>query len=214
MEEFSSASFEHSPRSPQGGYAPHLAALIRVGFGKRFMALILDNLLVSIIVLGLFVAVGERTLKMLPNADSDIEVNVGTSDESDDEDAESSGAPLGIALSSLTVLASLSALVTLALSSIELVTGASPGKRLMGLEVAHADGRKGNQRLWFIRWVAKNAANVFTLVPGLTALGSLWSFVIFVGCFAALTSAKQALHDIFANSAVFHRGDVLDDVTV
>ncbi len=211
MEEFSSASFEHSSRSPQGGYAPHLAALIRVGFGKRLMALILDNVLVSVIVLGLFVAAGERTLlKVLPNTDSDVEVNIGESDESDDEDTEgNSSMPLGIALSSLAVLASLSALVTLALSSMELLTGASPGKRLMGLEVAHADGRKGSPRLWFIRWFVKNAANVFALIPGVAVLGSLWSFVMFAGCFAALTSAKQALHDIFASSAVFHRGDIL-----
>lgn len=89
---------------------------------------------------------------------------------------------------------------------IEAFTGASPGKRAMGLQVAHADGSQGNTQLYLLRWALKNSGSLLNFL--LPAISSLVSLVFFFGCFAALGEKRQALHDIIAKSAVYKKADI------
>ena len=89
---------------------------------------------------------------------------------------------------------------------IEAFTGASPGKRAMGLQVAHADGSQGNTQLYLLRWALKNSGSLLNFL--LPAISSLVSLVFFFGCFAALGEKRQALHDIIAKTAVYKKSDI------
>ena len=83
--------------------------------------------------------------------------------------------------------------IGLAYTLIEAFTGASPGKRVMGLQVARADGSAGDTSLYLLRWALKNSGSILQFV--LPIVSSLASLVFFFGCFAALGDKCQALHD-------------------
>ena len=115
-----------------------------------------------------------------------------------------------IALMGLTAGMIGSALVCLLVGTlytfIEAFTGASPGKRVMGLQVAKADGSAGEVSLYLLRWALKNSGSILNFI--LPAIASLASLVFFFGCFAALGEKRQALHDIIAKSAVYKKADI------
>ena len=84
---------------------------------------------------------------------------------------------------------------------LEPVSGASPAKRLLRLQIARHDGAPGDWRFFLLRAMVKNCAQLIR--PVSTALSGVVSVVMTLGCFAALGEKKLALHDIVAKSAVF-----------
>ncbi|MCH1582324.1 MAG: RDD family protein [Flavobacteriales bacterium] len=121
---------------------------------------------------------------------------------SDDADAL---AMLGIGAGAIAMIL-VASFIALAYTFIEAFTGASPGKRVMGLQVAREDGSAGDTKLYFLRWALKNSGSILQFfLPGLSTLVSL---VFFFGCFAALGEKKQALHDIIAKTAVFKKDEI------
>ena len=100
----------------------------------------------------------------------------------------------------------LAGILGLAYTLIEAFTGASPGKRVMGLQVAREDGSKGDVQLYLVRWALKNSGSLLQFV--LPLISTLASLVFFFGCFAALGDKKQALHDIIAKTAVYKKADI------
>lgn len=96
----------------------------------------------------------------------------------------------------------------------EILRGQSPAKRILGIVIAHKDGGRGNTKLWFTRWCVKNISailGVIALLPALswiTFLGSLLGLIIFFGFFATLGSGRMALHDYIAGTAVYRVEDV------
>ena len=94
----------------------------------------------------------------------------------------------------------------LAYSLIEAITGASPGKRVLGLQIAKADGRSGDISLYLLRWAMKNSGTLVGFI--LPVISGLVSTVFFFGCFAALGEKCQALHDMIAKSAVYKKTDI------
>lgn len=200
-------------RQNNEGLPDDMIPYIRVGFGKRFIAWFLDGILVGTLSALVFFSVGEQQLRFLSQSDgSATEIQIQEND-TESEMLDQIEENLGISLSALGVLAVLQSLLTLLYSSIEGLTGASPGKRLLSITVANDDGRRGNRMLFSTRWVLKNGPHFMALIPigALSAVGSLWSFIIFVGCFAVLSASKQALHDMIVRSAVFHTIDVYED---
>jgi uncharacterized RDD family membrane protein YckC len=100
-------------------------------------------------------------------------------------------------------------------SLIEAVTGASPGKRILGLQVGTDHGHRGSTPLYLKRWAIKFSGPLLGLlgaIPGLHLLGMLApaaGLVIFVGCFLVLGDKRQALHDLGAATAVFRKADLV-----
>ncbi len=213
MNTFSSEEKQFSQDSP---YPEHLLPMIRVGFGKRLGAWILDNMMITVLVAIVFFAVGEKNLHFVAALDRDTtEANMSVAN-GDDDDTSYEGQlseTLGLSSTTINILTGLNSIAILLYSLLEGVTGASPGKRLLGIAIAYSDGRKGDFMLFSTRWALKNGAYALTVIPitGLAVVGSMWSFLFLVGCFGALSSTKQALHDMIVRSAIFHRNDILTE---
>lgn len=94
---------------------------------------------------------------------------------------------------------------------IEGVTGASPGKWVLGLRIGHANGTAGDTVLYIKRFAIKFIRPVLGALAGLTGLGMLgWlaapaGLVISLGTLLLLAPHRQALHDKLAMTAVFRR---------
>ena len=104
-----------------------------------------------------------------------------------------------------------SALLGIVYPLVEGLTGASPGKWMLGLRVAHADGRSGHVSLYMKRFVIKFIRPVLGTIAGLSGLGLLgWlagpaGLVVTLGTLLLLAPHRQALHDKLAVTAVFRR---------
>jgi uncharacterized RDD family membrane protein YckC len=167
----------------------------RVGFGPRLLAAVFDALAVGIagLLLGTMLARGIG----LPLAE-----------------AAGEGAGGAAAFAALIwTLAGLSVFVFL-YSLIEAVTGASPGKMVLGLRVGREDGRQATRGIYARRWAVKFSGSLLGLlgaIPGIYVAGLLApaaGLVVFAGCFFALGDKRQALHDLAAKTAVFRKVDL------
>ena len=166
----------------------------RIGFGPRLGAALLDIvfiilMLVPISLLGL--GAGLATALGLEEAVGNEEAEVL--------------AIIGMGAGAI-AMALILGVVALAYTLIEALTGASPGKRVMGLQVAREDGSQGDVQLYLLRWALKNSGSLLQFV--LPLISSLVSLVFFFGCFAALGEKRQALHDIIAKTAVHKKSDI------
>lgn len=167
----------------------------RIGFGPRLGAAILDIVFITLLCVPLMLIGGIGTALVSALG---LEAMVG------DEEAEAL-ALIGIGTGML-VMVLLASIIALTYTLIEALTGASPGKRVMGLQVAREDGSRGDMQLYLLRWALKNSGNLLTFVlPGISSIASM---VFFFGSFAALGDKKQALHDMIVKSAVYKKADI------
>lgn len=115
----------------------------------------------------------------------------------------------------LTSLLAASALIGVGYPMVEGVSGASPGKWIMGIQIARPDGSRGDVGLYLRRFLVKHVRPVFATVgavSGISALGFLAGpagLVVTVGTLLLLAPHRQALHDKLAGTAVFLRSDVV-----
>lgn len=107
------------------------------------------------------------------------------------------------------------ALMGLVYPLIEGLTGASPGKWALGLQVGHPSGHHGNVPLYLKRFAVKFIRPVLGALAALTGFSLLGWFagpaglVVSVGALLLLAPHKQALHDKLALTAVYRRSDLL-----
>jgi uncharacterized RDD family membrane protein YckC len=174
----------------------------RVGFGTRVAAALIDMVIVGIVGFAAGAAIGGLLGGWIGGALGGSE-GVGSS-------SGAAGAAVGAVLG---VVAAFGGFVFL-YSLIEAVTGASPGKMILGLKVGTDDGRLGSSALYVKRWAIKFSGTVLGLlgaIPGLHVLGLLApaaGLIVFIGCFLVLGDKRQALHDLAAGTAVFRRTDL------
>lgn len=179
----------------------------RVGFGKRFGALLLDGIISMIVPLGAYFLLGTALDGFI---DSSLEATGAL------EDLSQPGVPdFAVSMSRFGVaMGVLGGGFGLLYGLIEVFTGSTPGKMILGMVAANADGTRGNVALWAKRWLIKSAGTILSFIAAITFIqplswvGSLLSFGFLVGCFFALGNSKQALHDLIAGTAVFHKEDV------
>lgn len=166
----------------------------RIGFGPRLGAAVLDIVFIVLILVPMsLLGVGAGLAAAMG-----LEAAVGS------EEAEAL-ALIGMGAGAI-AMALIAGVVALAYTLIEAFTGASPGKRVMGLQVAREDGSPGDVQLYLLRWALKNSGSLLQFV--LPLISSLVSLVFFFGCFAALGEKRQALHDIIAKTAVYKKADI------
>lgn len=182
---------------------------LRVGFGMRFLAWIVDWILILILA-------GLVTLFLVNSG-----VTVPTTDPESAAKLENAYRWMGLSADEASRYANIAAAFTYALllisfgySLISAMFGASPGKMILGLTIAHADGRRGTMKLWIRRWAVRDA-NVYlqmlALLPTLAFLDLIAfviGLVITAGCFMAAGESRLALHDRIAQTAIFRRSDV------
>jgi uncharacterized RDD family membrane protein YckC len=165
-----------------------------VGFGPRFGAWLLDIVFVVIVVgIAFFASLDVSLMDLVEMAKED---------------------PIAYAnyIQSRLLVPTL---ISFAYTSVEILTGASPAKWMLGLRVAKQDGQPGTSREYVLRGLVKSGPSVlgvFAVMSSslsfLSDIGGLWNLAIFFGCFVALGEKKQALHDIICKTAVFKRTDI------
>jgi uncharacterized RDD family membrane protein YckC len=100
--------------------------------------------------------------------------------------------------------------------SMEIFLAATPGKLILGLQIANDDGKRASMGKLFLRFSVKNVSNYTNLLFYITAsmifstIGSVLGIIILVGFFFVLSKNKQAFHDMLAKTAVYKRNAVLD----
>lgn len=183
---------------------------VRIGFGSRFGAAIIDVVLVSVLAFILGPTIGA----MIGAGAVGSEVGMPTGGTSDEDMARGlavgagalGGALAGLVLA-IPILGSLYFLM-------EAITGFTLGKLMLGIQIANEDGSKAEIKDLMIRFGIKNLGLVLGLIGGLTGLGifnkvsPVASLIILIGCFFVLGAAKQAIHDKVAKTAVFLRRDL------
>ena len=174
----------------------------RVGLGTRLGAALLDMCFVTVVSLLL-----GGTLGALLGLGAGALAGTGTQEANT---AAATGAAIGAVGGMLLGIYVFGFLYSL----IEAFTGASPGKMALKIRIGLEDGRKAPSSSLFARWAVKYAGTllgVVALMPGLhiiAPIGSVASFIVFVGCFLVLGDKKQALHDMAAKTAVFNKADI------
>ena len=166
----------------------------RVGFGRRLGAAILDFFIVMLLMFIGFFIVGVDFQSLMNLGMQDLQ-NV-------------SEMPAMIQISVVSVIVSILYYLT------EIFFAASPGKMILGIEIAEADMDKGTFQKLFMRYFLKHISNMFSIVYILSSIavfntiGSFFGFVIFIGFFFVLGEKKMAFHDMIAGTAVYYKQDL------
>ncbi|MCO6466609.1 MAG: RDD family protein [Bradyrhizobiaceae bacterium] len=189
-----------------GTQPPELHYNLRVGFGPRLGAFIIDVLASILFALALIfplksfgVGNNEAITAMIDSIGTLYET-MGISTDILVPLSEWMGAWM-----LATVIANIS------YSLIEGLTGASPGKRVLRLVIVRPDGTPAPLSSLLGRWAIKNInaiTSFIALAPGLgfvDSIGGFLGFVVFIGFFFMLSEKRQALHDIIAHTVVHHR---------
>ncbi len=195
MSDFSNQPQGYAP--PTMGYMPPQDPYaLRVGFGKRLGAYVLDFVFLIIISVVTPLVLGMQ--QPPPSADMDPSMMM---------DLIMSGMQMQLP----------AYLIMLAYMLVEAVTGASIGKHILRIVVAHDDRQQGAISLFTVRWAIKNLSFIIFLLGVIMGsmivvfISLLPSLIFFIGCFFALGEKKQALHDMLAKTAIFHKTDVISD---
>lgn len=92
--------------------------------------------------------------------------------------------------------------------------GQSPGKVVLGIQIANSDGTKASIGVLAGRATVKYLQSICSIIfwfSGLLLFATLKSItapIIILGCLLALGKGKQALHDMILNTAVFEKSDI------
>ncbi|NJM94683.1 MAG: RDD family protein [Cytophagales bacterium] len=165
----------------------------RIGFGRRLGALLLDSIFIGII----SYLVGDTLLGLLG-------INITIPDEIADADEAMAGM-----MEQMTKSSASAGILAILYFLTEVFMARTPGKMLLGIIIANADGSPAGTDVLLKRFLLKegyHALNFLALALSfslLSTIGGLWSLVFFIGCFFALGEKKQALHDQLVKSAVF-----------
>ncbi len=213
----SSSSSEHQYGSlPDNKYAPIEVRMKRVTFGRRLGAYLMDGLYITILSVLLYFAVERWNPTYIERIGSVEEFNLSTDDDSDDAEREAQMESAKELAQKMIVVVFFSTFIVLPYSMMELRTGVSPGKYVLGIAVAESFGYRASQRLLLKRWAVKNAGTLLGTVGIVTGLGvidtlaTLASIGVIAGCFLVLTPERMTLHDMLSGTAVFRKHDVED----
>lgn len=172
----------------------------RIGFGPRLGAYVLDLIIIWLIgwVVGMFAGGAIGALIM----------NSGSAESA--EASQAAGA-LGGILGGMAAMVGTVMLASFVVFLIEGLTGVTPGKLILGLQVGSQDGKKAAIGSLFTRFLVKTSGTILTILAGVAGvailgkLGAAASFLIFVGCFLVLGAKKQSIHDMVSKTAVYKK---------
>jgi uncharacterized RDD family membrane protein YckC len=188
---------------------------LRVGFGKRFGAWILDLFIVMLLA-GIFsYIIPIRETKMWNDVESKMEAEMKKQEEAAGREFTDEEKELSTMIGEGTALVMLFFFPTRLLYSIvELFSGSTFGKHMLGITIANSNGQAPSMALKAARWFISYSAvilivlGIVTQIDLISTVGNILGLLTFVGCFFALGEQKQALHDKIAKTAVFHKEDI------
>jgi uncharacterized RDD family membrane protein YckC len=176
----------------------------RSGFGVRLGAYLIDGLFMGIIIY----IVGYIFAKIFI---SSVEGTVTAGGTMSNEDAVAAvGGLLGMIMNMIWGFVIGALLYTL----VEGITGASPGKMILGLKIGTKDGGQAPMGSLLTRWALKNVNYICLFLLAAThvsiffMISQVGSLFLLISCLMALRASKQALHDDIAGTAVFQKTDL------
>ncbi|MCS7000760.1 MAG: RDD family protein [Bacteroidota bacterium] len=183
---------------------------LRIGFGRRFAATLLDGIIVAVVSLLLN---GMISSELEPLLNEKIEQQTAqqsaTLDELDEDSADAMMTMVRF-FTVWTVVVLITGLLYYGLT--EIFLAASPGKMMLGIKIASQDGTPASTQALATRWFIKSGLSsllgvVATLSDSivLSVLYPLVSFIVFIGYFFVFGEKRQALHDLIAKTAVYRR---------
>jgi uncharacterized RDD family membrane protein YckC len=174
---------------------------MRVGFGYRLLAAIMDIIIVSVIsfavfwVTGIFEEMMRITGGMSFASPGDMQMF--------NEFIRTSIAPISL-------------IIGIIYNSMEILFAATPGKMILGMRIAQADRREADMQKLALRAGVKHSDYIFNALSFL-ALSSLFDtlstiafLVILIGFFFTLSYKRQAFHDMAAGTAVYYKEEIID----
>ncbi len=188
----------------KSSYTNEQSLELRAKFGKRFLASLVDFLLISVIVLLIYKFNG--FLKAYGELFQEIRA-AGTDRETIrliQEGFYRNNALNLVIPSIITFLYFLS----------EAFAGVSLGKYILGLVIAKSSGEKATPKDLWLRYIVKNSSGVLNILWVLTGLSfiytinSIWGIVLFLGFFLILNRNRQNIQDIVAKTALFKVDDL------
>ncbi|MCX8051098.1 MAG: RDD family protein [Chlorobi bacterium] len=191
---------------------------LRIGFGRRLVAILLDGIIIAIVsgILALSAGSAFEPLVEKHIAAQTEEMNASLS-EMDEEQADMA---MGFAKTGI-VWGFVATALALVYSLFEIFAAASPGKMMLGIKIANADGTAATTQTLTTRWLVKTGLSSLLSIAGmltgtamLTTLSQVIGLVVFLGCFLVLGSNRQALHDMIAKTAVYRREHVMQPESV
>lgn len=177
--------------------------MLRIGFGRRFGAWIIDLISVSALT-ALLIMVLEYTGYF---ASEGVSITDLATSANFLENMEKYTA-FSITLMPFTVI------LSLLYYSTEIFLGASLGKLLLGIKIASETRYEADIQQLVIRYSTKHISTVMNLLALITSLmflqsiGGILGIVVFFGCFAVLAEQKKALHDYIAKTAVYYKDEI------
>jgi uncharacterized RDD family membrane protein YckC len=164
----------------------------RVGFGPRFLAMLLDGIIVAV-----------ASVLLAPIVGGLVGANVAAND----------AAAGGMAMAMGAVAAA--GLISTVYFLIEAFTGWTLGKRILKLQIGNENMQRAATGQLLLRYFVKNIGSIVSLVAGIVGIamvgtiGSVLGLVVFLGIFMVLGQARQTLHDKIAKTAVWRRNDLV-----
>jgi uncharacterized RDD family membrane protein YckC len=174
---------------------------LRIGFGRRLGAAILDMIFTTIIMLIVFIATGimEEFMRLSDSLTFTSQ-----------EDMQLFSEYLTNTVAPISLIISLIYYIT------EVLFAASPGKMVLGIKIASAGRKEALMEKLFIRYAVKHSNNILSALS-LLALSGLFDvlstiafLVILVGFFFTLSYKRQAFHDMAAGTAVYFNDEVIE----
>jgi len=98
---------------------------------------------------------------------------------------------------------------------VEVLTGASVGKHVLGYRVATTRATVPSAATMLLRyalkygWLLLAAAGMYACHEGTFVFASVWCDIIGIGSFASIAESRQALHDRIAKTAVYRKAAVM-----
>ena len=175
----------------------------RIGFGKRFLAVLIDGVLCGVLAVFGGGAIGGMLGVAATPATSSSAVT------SEQMSSMISGAMTGAFLGFL--------VIAVVYSLLEGFTGWTLGKLIVGIQIGNQDGTRASVGQLLMRWALKNSNGILTILALLTGVallktvGTLAGLAIFIGFFFIFASSKQGFHDMIAKTAVYPRKQLQGD---
>lgn len=179
----------------------------RIGFGKRFLAVLIDGILCMVggfliggVVGGMFGGLTGAGVVGAELASQGAEPDMAVV-------GQAMGGAMGAMLGGIIGFAVFALLYNLT----EIFLAATPGKMALKIIVRNEDGTPADNTVLATRYAIKNIMNLFTFVAAITGvfmlatLGNFLGLIVFLGCFLVLGASRQALHDKIAHTAVYRR---------
>lgn len=169
----------------------------RVGFGRRLGAALLDLFIYYVVFLAVFLFLGvyDQIEPLLDNALANPNVMQEI----------------------VSIVLPLTLIISFIYYSMEIFIAATPGKLILGIQIASDDRKPASVGQLFTRFIVKRSSDVMNLLYLVTALmvfstlSSIVGLIILVGFFFVLAQRKQAFHDMLAKTAVYYRSELIDE---